>query len=501
MARYGSFRYSEDKYGLDATTNELWSLQIDWDGDGLYDGSNEADRMIDLDITRGRNFFINSDGIGFERVGIGRAIITLDNYDRRYDPFYTGSPLYPYILPGRKVILEEKAGTSATQYPIITGRIADIKPISGIDQVKITVEDDTRILMDEIISMTIQTSQQVDDLIGLVLDEVGWPTADRAIDGITDTIPYWWADGITAWDALNELAECVLGTFFIAADGKATFISRSHSDTAAVTLSQTDIHSQINIPQPFETIRNSITINVKPRVEVPTTLWELQEKTLVSSSDSVEIWAEFSYNDISVPAVTVTTPVATSDYTMNTAADGSGTDLTSDFAVTIETFAKRAKLTISNGSASNGYITMFKINGTAAYVPNTSSVISEDAASIAIYKKRSFLLESDMFQDVNLATTFVDYLVTSLPLVRAFPEMQIEFQPTLQFPIDLFSRVAVSIPYRGINNVYQVGSIEHKSLNNNISSILTTVKVEPIPPATVQWTFPVQLGVDSYFAF
>jgi len=501
MARYGSFRYSLDKYGLDATTNELWALEVDWNGDGAFDGSNEANRMIDFDISRGRNYYINSDGVGFERVGVGRAIITLENYDRRYDPFYSGSPLYPYILPGRKVSLKEKAGTSATQYPIITGRIADIKPISGVDQVKVTIEDDTRILMDETISMTIQTSQQVDDLIGLVLDEVGWPTADRAIDAVTDTIPYWWADGVSAWDALNELAESVLGTFFVAADGKATFIGRSHSDTAVVTLDQADILKQIDIPQPYENIRNSITINVKPRVTVPTTLWELQEKTSVASSDSVEIWAEFSYNDISVPASVVTTPVATSDYAMNTAADGTGSDLTGDFTVSIDKFAKRAKLTITNTSASTGYITMFKINGTAAYVPNNSSVEKEDGSSITVYKKRSFLLESDMFQDVNLAGSFVDYLVTSLPLVRAFPEMQIEFQPTLQFPIDLFSRVAVSIPYRGINNVYQIGSIEHKSLNSNISSILTTVKVEPIPPATVQWTFTVQIGIDSYFAF
>jgi hypothetical protein len=457
--------------------------------------------MIDMDVARGRNYYVNSDGVGFERVGVGRAIITLDNYDRRYDPFYTGSPLYPYVLPGRKVSLKEKAGTSATQYPIITGRIADIKPISGIDQVKITVEDDTRILMDETISMTIQTSQQVDTLIGLVLDEVGWPSADRAIDAVTDTIPYWWADGVSAWDALNELAESVLGSFFIAADGKDTFYGRSHSDTAVVTLDQADILKQIDVPQPYENIRNSITINVKPRVEVDTTLWELQEKTLVTAGETIYIWAEFSYDGESVPATVVTTPVATSDYTMNSAADGSGTNMTSDFAVSIDTFAKRAKLTIKNNSASNGYITMFKINGTAAYVPNIASVVDEDSASIAIYKKRSFLLESDWFQDVNLAQSFVDYLVTSLPLVRAFPEMQIEFQPTLQFPIDLFSRVLVSIPYRGVNNVYAIGSIEHKSLNNNISSILTTVKVEPIPPSVVQWTFTVQLGIDSYFAF
>jgi hypothetical protein len=501
MARYGSFRYSEDKYGLDATTNELWALEIDWNGDGVFDGTNEADRMIDLSVSRGRNYYINPDGVGFERVGVGSAYITLDNFDRRYDPFYTGSPLYPYILPGRKVSLKEKAGTSATQYSVITGRIADIKPISGIDQVKITVEDDTRILMDETISMTIQSSQQVDTLIGLVLDEVGWPAADRAIDAVTDTIPYWWADGITAWDALNELAESVLGTFFIAADGKATFISRSHSDTATVTLDQSDIHTEINIPQPYENIRNSIKINVKPRVEVATTLWELQEKTAITAGETIYIWAEFNYDSESVPAVIVTTPVATSDYTMNTLADGTGTNLTSDFTIGIDTFAKRAKLTIINGAASSGYITLFKINGTAAYVPDETSVESEDAASIAIYKKRSFLLESDMFQDVNAAQSFVDYLVDSLPLVREFPEMQIEFQPTLQFPIDLFSRVAVTIPYRGINNVYQIGSIEHKSLNNNISSILTTVKVEPIPPATVQWTFTVQLGVDSYFSF
>jgi hypothetical protein len=501
MARYGSFRYSEQKYGTDITTNLLWALEVDWNGDGIFTGANESRRMIDIDVSRGRNYYINPDGVGFQRVGVGQAIITLDNYDRRYDPFYTGSPLYPYILPGRHVKLAAKTGTTGTKYPVLYGRIADIKPISGINQVKMTVVDDTQILMDEVVSMTIQTDAQVDDLINLVLDEVGWPAADRSIEGITDTIPYWWADGVSAWNALNELAECVLGQFFISADGKATFYSRSHSSTPTVSITQEDIHTQIDIPQPYENIRNAIKINIFPRVEVATKIWELQDKTPVSSSDSVEIWAEFSYNDIPVPAVSVTTPVATSDYTMNTAADGSGSDLTSDFDVVIETFAKRAKLTITNNSASAGYITLFKLNGTAAYVPNTFSVESQGAASIAIYKKRSFLLESDWFQDTNLANTFVDYLSDSMPLVRAFPQIQMEFQPSIQFPIDLFTRVSLSIPYRGINNAYAVGSIEHKSLSDNLSSILTTVRMEPIPPATLEWVFPVQLGVDSYFAF
>jgi len=501
MARYGSFRYSEQKYGTDTTTNLLWALEVDWDGDGLFTGASEARRMIDIDVSRGRNYYVNSNGIGFERVDVGQAIITLDNYDRRYDPFYTGSALYPYVLPGRRVKLWVKTGTAGTAYPVIYGRISDMKPISGINQVKMTVVDDTQILKDEVVSMIIQEDQQVDDLINLVLDEVGWPSADRSIEGITDTIPYWWADGVSAWDALNELAECVLGQFFISADGKATFYSRSHSSVASVSITEEDIHSQIDIPQPYENIRNSIRINIRPRAEANTQLWELQNKTPVSSSDSVEIWAEFSYNNVDVPAISVTTPVATSDYTMNTAADGSGSDLTSDFDVDIYNFAKRSKLTITNNSASDGYITMFKLNGTAAYVPNIFSVESQDAASIAIYKKRSFLLESDWYQDTNLANAFVDYLSDSLPLVREFPKIQMEFQPELQFPIDLFTRVSVSIPYRGINNAYAVGSIEHKSLSDNLSSILTTVRLEPIPPATVQWTFPVKIGEESYFAF
>lgn len=503
MARYGTFRYGDGTlYGSSETPNLLWALEIDWDGDGKFSGANEARYMVDLVVTRGREFFLRDDGKGFMRMQVGTADAVLENVDGRFDPFNAASPLYPYITPGRQFRLRVKDGADGTFYPVMKGRIGNLRPVSGVDQVMIPMVDGTQALIDETITMAIQVDAQVDDLMHLVLDEVGWPADERAIDASTDTLPYWWADGVSAWDALNELAEGVLGTFFVAADGKATFVSRSHSAAEAVTLNQEELKKEIDLPQPWDNIRNQIEVAVRTRVPAPDVeLWRLREATAVGAGETVEVWAEFTHDGESVPASVVTDPAATTDYTANTAADGGGSDLTADFTVTVTPFGRRAKVETTNGSATDGFITLEKIRGTALTLPDVATKKREDAASQGAQGVRSFILESDWLQDGNLAESFAEYLKTNLSLVRAFPEAQIEARPELQFALDLFVRTGINIPAKGIANVFQAARIEHRWLTSNGQAVLTTARFEPVPPAVLQWTFPVKMGEESYFAF
>src|SRR5512139_1939470 len=113
-ARYGNATYKYGNtsrlYGAGAeTTNLIWMLQIDWNGDGVFDGTNEAVYMVNCDLKRGRDFYIGVDGngkaSGFEPMKVGKLKITLENISSRYDAYNSSSPLYPYILPGRLISL------------------------------------------------------------------------------------------------------------------------------------------------------------------------------------------------------------------------------------------------------------------------------------------------------------------------------------------------------------------------------------------------------------
>lgn len=107
MARYGTFKYSTETYGKTTTgvaNNILYALHVDWDGDGSYDGAyNEANRVLDWTIDRGRDTVINPSGSGFTPYSVGTFRITLDNYDGRYDPWNSDSPLYGNLMPGKKM--------------------------------------------------------------------------------------------------------------------------------------------------------------------------------------------------------------------------------------------------------------------------------------------------------------------------------------------------------------------------------------------------------------
>ena len=95
MARYGTFKYgTTNKYGTAPTfATLLWGIEIDWNGDGNF--TNEADKCRAFTSSRGRDFYLNPNGEGFEPIDTGRLTFQLDNDDGRYDVFNTGSPLSP----------------------------------------------------------------------------------------------------------------------------------------------------------------------------------------------------------------------------------------------------------------------------------------------------------------------------------------------------------------------------------------------------------------------
>jgi len=150
MARYGTFKYGAPrKYGASAVTEAgevTWVLQFDWTGDGSFDGANEANRLVDFSLKRGDEQYISTSGRGFAGTSGGTATLIMDNYDRRYDPRNAASPLSPNVDTGKEVYIGIIINATQTRYDILRGQIGDIRPISGKQQVRITVLDYTSIL-------------------------------------------------------------------------------------------------------------------------------------------------------------------------------------------------------------------------------------------------------------------------------------------------------------------------------------------------------------------
>ena len=103
--------------------NLLWSLEIDWAGTGSYDENQAHERLVDLDVLRGRERFIRPLADGFEPMSNGVAVVTLDNEDERYNPDNTVSDLYGNLNAGKFAQIKVKNSGSGTPHPLLAGKV------------------------------------------------------------------------------------------------------------------------------------------------------------------------------------------------------------------------------------------------------------------------------------------------------------------------------------------------------------------------------------------
>lgn len=481
--------------------NIRYGISIDWDGDGSFNGVNEADHLLSWNSNRGRSFFLNSSGDGLEPVNEGRLTLTLDNQDGRYDPFNTSSPLYPNILPGRKIQFIVMETDTLTQHYVFTGEIDDIRPFANEKTVTITAVDGMRKLKEQETTIALNASIKVSDAIEAILDSVNY--TDYAIDSLLDIISYWWVNQEKASEAIQKLCDASFGTFFIAADGKAKYYTRSKAVSSVLTLTQDLLLKDMVINQPWDVVRNNIDVIVNPLVlESTADLWTLRDVPSVAAGASIEIWGSFTnYLNQSCAATNVLSPVATTDYLMNTVSGGGGTNLTASFTVTVSIFGESVKFTITNNSGSTGYINLLKIRGDALSNPDPVRINKVDAASVAIYKNRTFKLDSKWLQNTNLGITLADTIKGLLSSARKYPVIRIDTRPDIQYSVDLFDRISLTLTKLGLDSAYRIGNITHESTSPTCQTVLTTLTLEPVVDVSdVYWVFPVLIGTETYFA-
>jgi len=462
-----------------------WKILIDWDEDETLE-SDEGALMVDLLVERGRDNYLRQGDdrqiVGFERVSVGRAEVVLLNTEGRFDPYNTGSALYPNIAPGKLARIQVVDNDTSTTYDVIAGRIKNILPITkkGINTVRISLEDGLRELYSSTVYIAIQETIDIDTALGLVL---------------TDADYFWgWADNESHAGACMKLADTDLGQFFIAADGKATFKGRNTINPIVLTLTQADILKEIPQPQPWETLRDAVLVKVYPRILRSTAdLWTLQDVPFIPANTSKTYWSSFTYEGRSVPAKTLIDPAITTDFLMNSQSDGGGSNLSANFTVVMTGFSKSSKLVVTNTSTSAGaYVTLLKQRGDAVDSPDITGIQAGTG-------KRIFVLDTEWMQQVASAEAYAGSILDMLSSTLQFPTVQLEARPDIQFQLDLFGAIHATIDKLSLDNDFSIGRITHQWLNQNGQAVLTRWRLEPFSGFGGGWMFPVELGITSEF--
>jgi len=500
MARYGTFSYSQEVYGESEITNLLYGLQIDWEGEGVW-AHNEATRMIRCQVERGDDYYISADGRSFEPKKIGTTIITVDNYDGRYDPYNASSPLYGYLSPGKYVRLWVRDGSGGTDYIIIYGILQDIKPIGYHEEVDLIIEDGWRWLADNDVTIEMQEDVYADDAIGLIADAVGYPYGYE-LDSATDLINYWWTTGKRAKAEIEEVANSGIGHVYVANDGVLKYRARQRFNDAVLVIHEEHLLKDVIIPQPWEFQRNVVKIEYVPReLEDTQNVWQYRETVLIANGDTLNLRAIYTVDNRNVPVQDVLCEAFT-DYSFNELENGSGLDRTNGFDVTVTEYSDSADIEIENNSGFAAYMILMKLRGKPIIESDTTIIIKENDEAATF--PRVMELSMPWTQDYNIALDLSEYLIDFLGEPRYFPTVFVQDRPDIQFGLDVMDKVNVNLSTWGIDAGFLVGGIKHKFLTQNGQSVLTEIKLFPIYVPTVEsyWEIGVsELGVDTYMGF
>lgn len=487
---------------IDPTKKLQIAFEVDWDNDGYYDGGNEAGKIYAVETSNGRINFLKGTGDGFEHIAVGKITLQMRNHTGRYNPYNTSSPLYGNLLPGRRFQFRIWDEVNEVYYPIMKGRIDDIRPSYGeIDLVTITMSNGVR-QMQKGVKTEVQSNIRYDDALTLLLAD--FEDGSSIDTTVSETMPYWWASGESLFNEINDIVDAAMGMFNIAEDGLATYRSRVSSDSPLVELSGEDIEKEYGIRSPsiWDAVKNRIRVYARARTtQTNVEIGRISETLPLNAGQSKTIWIQFSFSGNEGVALSVTDPVATTDYTMFANSDGTGTNLTGNLSISITKFATSAKLILLNTGGTNGFINLLKLRGNVIVADNYTYVEEEDLSSIEEYGEYEFNIQTDWLQDINTAQDEADILISRLATARQFPRVMVNPNPEKQFNLRIFALASLNVISKGISGEFRVGFIRHRSMDETLQTWQTEVFFEPnlLGNTSGTWVFPAIFGSTTVF--
>lgn len=492
---FGRKKFGTFKFGPTVLKNPRYGLEVDWDGDGLFDGSNEGPNLQDLSIEVGRKYTVNSAGDSFEAEDTGRFSATLIDMDRRYDPYNESSPLYGQLTGGKYFRVRVRS-MSDTIYSLMAGKMDE--PQSYIDgmmpMARLSGTDGWGFLRDQGQQVTVPLQENIyaEDAIALVLQEANWPAlwGTDMNEGV-DARPFFWVDQRSPAQVIHELAHNELGNVCMTGDGKLKFRSRTSLEEETLTLTDIDL-MHVQKMSPSEVVRNVISVKSEPRTEQSTqTVWEIPGRLQVDAGETIDdVFAEFRYGNETVPVKSPITPVSVTDFNAKANEDGSGTDYTANFSVSMYPYSTKAQLSITNTGGTAAWIYV-RVRGNPITRGNTVSFSSRDSASIKQFGPRPFTLSID--QSVNIARQYRDLLASYLTQAKNYLVVDLMPEPDVQFAGYLGQIIRVRSSNHNIDQAYRLIRYSHKFNDRNGIVVNTRWWLEPYIRLFTGVQLPVQI--------
>ena len=137
-----------------------------------------------------------------------------------------------------------------------------------------------------------------------------------------------------------------------------------------------------------DNISNKVIIKTYPRrVDTnPVVLWSLSNSISINAGQTIQMRGTYrdSINgSAKVNGMDMVTPVATTDYLMNSLSDGSGTNLTANLAVSALYGSESVVFTLTNNGSGSAFIVKLQCRGKGIYFFDPIEITEQDSESIS----------------------------------------------------------------------------------------------------------------------
>jgi hypothetical protein len=403
---------------------------------------------------------------------VGNASFSVINVDRTYSPDFASSPLFGDLEPSQ--LLKGSVAFGGHDYPLVSARVDDYNIRADMTDrtVDFTFLDGLNDLQNVKLSTEVYKARRTGELIGVILDLVGW-TGPRDLDLGATLVPYWWVEGTDALSAIGDLIksegppsiayQAPDGTFVFrdrhhriqraeSVDSQATFAQPTLMDCDAGPLEGFDFTAPFAYAHGARDIINSVTFDVSDRIEDAdlTVVWTQDSQISLSTGESATL--EVSGSD---PFVGAVAPVSGTDFTASGAGVPSVTlSRTSGASATITVLAIGGSVTVSG----------LQLRARTITVQRSIKVSRIDSDSITRHGEKSYP-ETAPWANANDADAIAGMILLHYARRRPTVQMRVTTQDPAHF-IQCISRTVsdrIHIRYdeMGLDDDFYVESVQH----------------------------------------
>lgn len=440
-----------------------YDFRIDWNNDGDFDDARETvtDRVLSREsvtISYGRD-----QQRSLSPIGPGQAAFALNNTSRDYSPENTNSPLAGNLLPARPVRIQ--ATHLSTTYTLFRGFLDgfDVLPAKPERSVRVTCLDLLNRFRETAISTDLYKGIRTGEAIGIILDEIGWPAADRDLDLGATVIDWWWEENADAGEALERIVNSEGIPALVAVDANGNFVfrdrhhryTRTESTTSQATISDTGGEPLFSAPLVYDhgwrDIVNSVNLSVNDRAPAGALANVFETDRTYSLSDGQTLPIKVEASD---PFMGAVEPVDGTDFTTR-----SGT-----VEITLSRTSGQSATIFVKATGGAAVISSMRLRAYPVAVVSTFQVAAEDAVSISRYGRRSYSQDAPWagIHDARaIAEVLLGYRAERLPIITFRMVNGNDTRLTQMLSRDLSDRITVVDAETGLNDPFFIERIEH----------------------------------------